>query len=143
MKRQFCSLALAAMFGIGAAIAAPVAQDQPAPAPNGHQEGRRAPDPDRQAKTMAKRLNLSSDQESQVKSILIDRQQKMQGIFADNSLSQQDRHEKMRAAREESNQKIRALLNDNQKQAFDQMQQEMRERQQNRREQGQSTQPQN
>lgn len=141
MKRQFCSLALAAIFGLGGAAAAPLAQDQSAP--SGHQEGRRAPDPDRQTKMLAKRLNLSSDQESQVKSILTDRAQKMQSIFSDNSLSQQDRREKMRAVREDSDQKIRALLNDSQKQTYDQMQQEMRERQQNRREQGgQGSQPQ-
>ena len=42
-------------------------------------------DPDRQLEHMTKELDLSADQQSQIKPVLVDRQQKMQAIFQDQS----------------------------------------------------------
>ena len=57
-------------------------------------------DPDRQLEHLTKTLNLSADQQSQIKPLLVDRQQKMQALWQDQSLSQQDRRSKAQAIRE-------------------------------------------
>jgi len=80
---------------------------------------------------LSQTLNLTDDQKGQVKTILEDRQQKMKSLHSDSSLSEQDRRSKMRTMFRESNDKIRALLNDDQKQKFDQMQSRGRERMHN------------
>jgi len=136
MKKQFASLALSTLFGLGVAMAAPQAAD-PSPqnqaAPSGQSAGRHAVDPNRQLQHLAKRLNLTGDQQNQILPILTARQQQMQSVFADNSLSRQDWHSKMKAIREDSDARIKAVLTDSQKQTYDQMQQQMREREQQRR----------
>lgn len=71
---------------------------------------------------LTRALNLTDDQKSQVKAILEDRVQKMRSVRSDTSLSPEDRRSKMGSISEESNSKIRAPVNDDQKQKFDQMQ---------------------
>ena len=73
-------------------------------------------------------LDLSADQQSQIKPVLEDRDQQMQALFADQSLSQQDRRAKGRSITQASKSKIEAVLNDEQKQKFEAMQQQMRQR---------------
>ena len=137
MKKQLCTIGIGALLAMGLAIGAPVAQDNSGQAaPEGTHGGRPRMDPSRQVKMLTKRLNLSDDQQKQVLSILTDRQQQFENIRNDSSLSQQDRRAKMQSLREESDTKIKAVLNDDQKQKYDQMQQQMRERMQQRREQG-------
>ena len=137
MRRQICSLALSTFFGLGVAMAAPQAQD-PSAAPQTNQEhrdgGNHRPDPNRQVQVLSKRLNLTDAQRDQILPILTNRQQQIEGVFSDSSLSPSDRHAKMRAIREDSDRQIRAVLTDAQKQTYDQMQQHMREREQQRRE---------
>ena len=84
--------------------------------------------PDKQLGHLAETLNLTDDQKSQIRPILEDRRQKMQSIRADNSLAAEDKRAKMRGVFDNSNGKIRAVLNDTQKQKFDEMQQQRRER---------------
>ena len=136
MRKQICSLALSAIFGLGVAMAAPQAQDQPAQ-PNPPAAHRQA-DPNKQLERLTKRLNLTADQQNQILPILTSRDQQMQTILSDNSLSSRDRHEKMRAVREDSDVKIKAVLTDSQKQSYDQLLQQMRERAREHREQKQS-----
>ena len=136
MRKQICSLALSAIFGLGVAVAAPQAQDQSAQP--SQSAGHHQADPNRQLQRLTKRLNLTADQQNQILPILTGRQQQMQSIFSDNSLSPQDRHAKMRSVREDSDARIKAVLNDQQKQTYDQMLQQMREREQQRREQHQN-----
>jgi hypothetical protein len=83
-------------------------------------------DPDRQLEHMTRALDLTADQQSQLKPLLVDRQQKMQALFQDQSISQDDRHAKARSIMTDSNGKIEAVLNDQQKQKFEAMQQRMR-----------------
>jgi periplasmic protein CpxP/Spy len=108
----------------GAQSAAPVDQ-QSAPA-----TGRRGRhfDPAKRAERMAKHLNLSSDQQSKVQQILTAEQSQMQQLRADSSLNQQDRRSKMMDIHQKSNDEIRALLNGNQQQEWDEMQKKRRER---------------
>ena len=86
---------------------------QPAP--------RHAMNPDKQARHLGKQLGLTRDQIAQIKPIMADRQQQFQTLRADTSLSTQDRHFKMRAIQQDSKARIEAVLNDTQKQQFEQM----------------------
>jgi Spy/CpxP family protein refolding chaperone len=131
MKKQIVTLALTTFFGLGTLCVAAPQQDQQAPAPAQAREHRPA-DPNRQVKTLSKRLNLSADQQNQILPILTNRQQQIAALRADSSLSAQDRRAKMRTIRENSDAQIRGLLNDNQKQAYDQMLQQQREHMQQR-----------
>jgi periplasmic protein CpxP/Spy len=89
-------------------------------------------DPDQQLAGMTKRYNLSADQQSQVKPILVSQQKQMQELRGDSSLTHEDRMAKMKSIRADSNAKIEAILNDDQKKQFEQDQQHMQERMQQR-----------
>ena len=66
--------------------------------------------------------SLTTDQQTQIKPLLVDRQQKMQALLQNQSLSQEDRRAQVRTIAEGTNNSIKALLNDDQKQKFDAMQ---------------------
>jgi hypothetical protein len=147
MRKQICSLALSTLFGLGMAVAAtqdaqpanaPSTQDPSIQSQNTKQGRHHRFDPNRQVKFMTKRLNLTADQQNQLLPILTARQQQFESIRSDSSLSKEDRRAKMRAAREDSEGKIKALLTDDQKQTYDQMQQQMRERMKQHREEQQN-----
>jgi len=86
----------------------------------GHRHGRM--DPDAQLQRMTRQLGLSADQQTQIRPILVDRQQKMEAVWQNQSLSQQDRRSQMMSIRQDSNAKIEAVLTDQQKQKFEEMQ---------------------
>ncbi len=113
MKQKVFSFILAGVCATGLALAEP----------QQHERG-----PEHRVEMLSKRLNLTADQQSKLLPIITDRQQQIRAIFQDSSLSRQDRIAKMKAVREESNAKIEALLTDQQKQSFEQLQQQMRER---------------
>ena len=75
---------------------------------------------------MTKQLNLTPDQATQVKAILEDQQKQM--MAARNSDSGADPREAMMAIRKASNDKIKALLTDDQKPKFDEMLAQQRQR---------------
>jgi protein CpxP len=113
--------------------AAAFAQQNPAPPPpNGadQPQGQRRgmPSVDDQVKMMSDRLNLTPDQQTKVKPILEDQRTQAQALRKDESLSDDDRRNKMRTLRESTNSKIRDVLTDDQKKQFDEMQQQMRDR---------------
>jgi len=89
-------------------------------------------DPDQQLVSMTKRYNLSADQQSQIKPILVSQEQQRAALRGDSSLSPEDRKEKMQSIRSDSNTKIEAILNDDQKKQFEQDQQRMQKRMQQR-----------
>jgi len=127
MRNKLFPIALGGMlvFGAGALLA----QDNSAPPPQqeqsgGMEHGRRGMDPDRQLQHMTRQLDLSADQQNQIRPILMDRQQKMQALWQNQSLSREDRRTQMQSIREDSKSKIEAVLNDQQKQKFDAMQEE-------------------
>lgn len=136
MKKQIVSFALSAVFGLGVALAAPQSQDQAVQPESNTQathEHHRM-DPNRQVQRLTKRLNLTADQQKQILPVLTDQQQQMQAIWKDSSLSATDRREKMQTVRQDSEAKIKAVLNDTQKQEWDQMVQQRRDRAQQWRE---------
>ena len=127
MRNTLFTLALSSALALGATSVL-YAQDTGAPAPQEQQQGpmahgRHRMDPDRQLQHMTKTLNLTSDQQTQIRPILVDRQQKMEALFQDQSLSREDRHSKMQAIQQDSKNRIEAVLNDQQKQTFESMHQ--------------------
>lgn len=93
-----------------------------------HGPGRGQFDPTKGAAMLAKRLNLSSDQQSKVEGILKSQQSQMQGLRSDTSVSQEDRRSKMMEIHKSSNDQIRALLNEDQQKKWDEMQSRQQER---------------
>ncbi|HTV05495.1 MAG TPA: hypothetical protein VME86_09010 [Acidobacteriaceae bacterium] len=132
MHRKLCTYALTTLLTLGIAAGTAFAQDDSTPPPPSqnapmHMHGRHRMDPDQQLKRMTKDLSLSADQQSQIKPILVSRQQQMQSIFQDQSLSRQDRSQKMMSIQQDTNGKIEAVLNDTQKQKYEAMQAQMRQ----------------
>ncbi|HEY6488140.1 MAG: hypothetical protein WCC26_16220 [Terracidiphilus sp.] len=123
MRNTLFTLVLGGLLAAGTAGSA-TAQDNSAPAPEQGQAGRGAMrmDPNRQLEHMTRELGLSADQQGQIKPLLVDRQQKVEALFQDQSLSREDRRAKMQSIRQDSQTKIEAALNDQQKQKFEAMQ---------------------
>jgi hypothetical protein len=121
---------LGAVLSAGVALAQAPDQTQQSNAPQaaqseqGHQH--KTANPDHMAKHLGKKLGLTKDQVTQLKPILEDRQQQLQSLRADSSLTQQDRHAKAQGIMQDSKTRIEALLNDTQKQQFEQLLQERR-----------------
>jgi hypothetical protein len=133
IRTSKATVALGVLLSAGAAfvVAQSPSINQPAaPAQQGQQH--RTTDPNQQAAHLGKRLGLSGDQVAQITPILADRQQKVQALRADNSISQQDRHSKVQAIMQDSNGRIESLLNDTQKQQYEQMLAERRAHQHDR-----------
>lgn len=103
----------------------PPPADQHGPMMHDGQHGRG--DPERRMEMMAKHLNLSPDQVSQVKAIEADTKTQAQGLRSDTTMTQADRRSKMMSIHEAAQTKIRAVLNDEQKTKFDAMQAHRRE----------------
>ena len=127
MRNQLFTLALGGLLTLGVSAAA-MAQDNAAPAAAPTQDQGRGPgrmNPDRQLEHMTKELGLSADQQNQIRPLLVDRQQKMQALFQDQSIAQEDRRARMQSIRQDTQSKIEAVLNDQQKQKFAAMQEHM------------------
>ena len=130
MQSRLLSLALGGMLALGVTGAA-FAQDTPPPPPPDQSQAGPPPqgrgmrmDPNRQLERLTQELNLTSDQQEKIKPLLLDRQQKMQALMQNQSLSQEDRRAQMRTIMEGSNNSIKANLTDDQRQKFDAMQQQ-------------------
>ncbi|MEP6897101.1 MAG: hypothetical protein ABI870_01105 [Rhodanobacter sp.] len=116
--------------GTGNAVAQPL-QDAAAGGDSMSQKATRpAPDPQRQAARLARKLQLSADQRAKIEPILQDRAQQLEQLRADSSLSERDRHRRQRELMQDSNTRLLDVLNDTQKQQFQQMMQEMKQRHQ-------------
>ena len=140
MKKVWTAVAMAAFLFATLALAA---QDPQAPQGGGpgmgmghHGMGMGGPgkggamrmDPQQRADRMARMLNLSDDQKSKLVGILQDEQKQVSDLRGNTSLTPQDRRSKMQETLEGTNSQIRALLNSDQQQKYDQMMQRMRDR---------------
>ncbi|RDS81488.1 hypothetical protein [Dyella psychrodurans] len=92
-----------------------------------------APDPQKQAARLTKRLGLSDDQSSKIATILQNRQQQLATVRGDSSLSPQDRRTKMRSIQQDTDSQINTVLTPAQQTQYANMKQQMRERMQNAR----------
>lgn len=96
--------------------------------------GRRGPmSPDDQLKRMTKDFDLTAEQQTKIKPILVDAQKKMEDARNDSSGDRQGVRQKMMQIRQDTNDQVRALLDDKQKEKFDKQEQERQDRPQNRR----------
>jgi len=133
MQTKFATLALSGLLALGVTSAA-FAQDIPPPPPSDQGQAGPPPggrggmrmDPDHQLARLTSVLNLTTDQQGQIKPLLVDRQQKMQALMQNQSLSLDDRRAQARTISQGTNNSIKALLTDDQKQKFDTMQENMR-----------------
>jgi len=139
MRNALCTFALASLLALGGSAA--LAQDNAAP-PQGHGYGHHGMNPEAQLQHLTKQLNLSADQQAQIKPILESRDQQAKQLWEDQSLAPQDKHAKMKAIQEDSKGKIEAVLNDTQKQKYEALQAKMQERMQGRTQGGETPQAQ-
>ncbi|HKW74360.1 MAG TPA: hypothetical protein VJN64_02450, partial [Terriglobales bacterium] len=104
-----------------------------APAPQtGDQQGQAGaqqqqpgrPSIDDQVKTLTTQLNLSSDQQTKMRSILETQHQQAMTIVNNNSLSKDEKITQVHALRENTIQQARGILNDDQRKKLDSMLQE-------------------
>ena len=105
-------------------------------APPAGQMRPRGGNPERELQQLTQRLNLTADQQGQVKTLLAERSKKMEELrsaapSADGSTAPAPR-EQMEAIRNDTDTKINALLNDDQKAKFAAWQQERKERMERR-----------
>ncbi len=126
MDTKYLALALGTALLFGAGAMAQAQDNSAAPPPPPQQQGApgmrgRGIDPARQLDRMTRRLNLTDDQRAQIKPILEERQQKMAAIFQNQSLTQGEARQQMRAVHLDTHNRIMAVLNDQQKQVFQQM----------------------
>ena len=118
------------------------AQDAPAPAqpPVQGQPGAAMPErtPEAIVNRLGARLNLSADQKAQLLPIIAERQRSLAAIRADTAARPYVKSRKAKAVFEESDKKINAILDEQQRQQYleleKQMRQEMKQRMQEKRE---------
>jgi hypothetical protein len=129
MRNKLFTFALTGLLTVGMAGTAALAQDTTAPAaPQGPPAYGHHMNPDTQLQRLTKKLDLSTDQQSQIKPLLDSRQQQMQELWQDQSLSQSDRRTKAMGIQTDTNGKIEAVLSDTQKQQYEAMQAQMKQR---------------
>jgi Spy/CpxP family protein refolding chaperone len=137
MKMFRSSVLRVAVLAIGATALSTlpaIAQDPSAPPPPqdqaGPQHGHGGPGGMRgnQIEFLTKKLNLTPDQVTQVKAIDADAINQMKALREDTSVAGPDKRTKMMDIHKTSQDKIRALLTDDQKTKFDALQAQMRER---------------
>ena len=120
MKRTVLSTALG--FVLAGALAGTAAFAQQAQLPESstpnanapYHHRHHAPDPQKQAEFISKKLNLSADQTAKLTPIFADRAQKTQALFQDQSLTPQQRHEQMKAIHQSTEQQLATVLSPDQ-----------------------------
>ncbi|HEY2040131.1 MAG TPA: hypothetical protein VGG95_10725 [Edaphobacter sp.] len=85
------------------------------------------PTPDEVVSRMNDKLNLSEDQKSKITPIISDRQTQMKALMADGSGRRMQKAKKAKSIMSDSDQKIMAVLNDDQKKKYEQMKDGMRD----------------
>ncbi len=129
MRKTLCTIAIAGLLGLGMTA---FAQDQSATPPPMHGPMRQGFSPENQLAHLTKALNLTSDQQTQIKPILESQQQQIMQIHQDQTISRDDKMAKIKSLRGDTTSKIEAALNPDQKQKYEAMQQKMQERMQER-----------
>ena len=105
------------------------AQDPP---PARDQESRKPRTPDEVAAMLDGKLSLSDDQKAKIQQIVAERQQRIRELM-DTSGRRRRRGRQIKSIYEESDHKIMALLNNDQKQKYKEIQKQMREHARQRR----------
>jgi protein CpxP len=131
MKTRFKGLMALALGMALAGFAA--AQDQPPP-PKGEGQhegmrgGRGMPSPEERIKHLTEALNLTTDQQSQIKGFMETEKKKMDALRDDTSAEGDAKREKAMQIRKDTQTSIRGVLTADQQTKFDKMQAEMKNR---------------
>jgi Spy/CpxP family protein refolding chaperone len=121
MKKLFvCALLVLAVACGGTALYAQDTMSQSGGQGGGG--GRHMMSPDQRLQHMTQQLNLTADQQQKIKPILEEESQQMQTLRQDSSVSGADRMSKMQQIRQGTNDQIKAVLNPDQQQKFEEMQ---------------------
>jgi protein CpxP len=131
-RKPMMGVATLALCTIALSTMPMMAQDNAGPPPQGQMENGHGRGGEHQLEWMTKKLNLTPDQVTQVKAIDDSTRQQMMALRSDTSVAQADKHAKMMAIHQASQDKIRAVLNDEQKTQYDAMQAEMKARRESR-----------
>ncbi len=117
-----------------AGVACAQAQDSSgSTAPAHSPEGRRTLDPQQQLQHLTKQLQLSADQQAKIGPILQQRDQQIQALRADTSLSHSDRRAKLMSLAQDSSKQIDAVLTNAQRDQLKAMREKAMERAMERR----------
>ena len=108
MKRILLPAALAFTL-CGSVAFAQEPQQAPAPVERPHHH-HHAPDPQKAAAFLSKKLNLNADQTAKLEPILADRDQKMSALMSNTALTPQDRHTQFRAIHQATEQQLAGVL---------------------------------
>jgi len=92
---------------------------QPGAATQSQSSSMGRPSIDDQVQSLAQQLNLSADQQAKVKTALEDQHTQAMTIVQDNSMSRDDKIQKIHNLRQGTIDKVRTALNDDQKKKFD------------------------
>jgi Spy/CpxP family protein refolding chaperone len=82
------------------------------------------PTVERHLKLLTEKLDLTVDQQAKIKPILKELHDATQNLMQDESLSREERLDKVKPLREKADKKIREILSDDQKKKLDQLEQE-------------------
>ncbi len=130
--RNIGTFAFAGILLLGVSGTAALALYNPAQSQSPGQEHHRHPmDVDSQLAHLTKTLDLSTDQQSKIRPLLVDHQQKEQALHQDQSVPQEQLRTKAHAISDETHKQIEALLTDEQKQKMKAMQERRRRHDQN------------
>jgi hypothetical protein len=129
MRLYLCLTLLAFALSVccsGPAFAAPL-QDSP-PADSSPATTMHGPDPQQQARRLARRLQLAPEQETEIASILQKRAQQIAQLRGDSSMDARAQRSQLRTIRQDSEQQLRGVLSDSQLRQYQQLRQQARRR---------------
>ena len=106
-------------------IAAGAQQNPPAQESGEHKHGGQMRSTDDFMQDLTTKLNLTAEQQTKIESILDESHQQMRATMNDQSLSQEDKHAKMKSMHDSIHAKVREVLTDEQKPKFDAMVKDM------------------
>jgi periplasmic protein CpxP/Spy len=84
------------------------------------------PNPDQQLKELTNALNLTSDQQTKIRPILVNQDQQMRSLHADTTMTPEEKKAKFKSIRQDTDSKMDTILNDEQKQQYEQFKAEKR-----------------
>ena len=96
---------------------------------------RKLPTPEEVVGKLDSKLSLSDDQKTKITPIIADRQQQMRAVATDSSMRRFQKARKMKSIYQDSDKKIKAVLTDDQKKKYEEIEQEMKEQMKERRQQ--------
>jgi len=94
----------------------------------GNAQKRPGGDPKQRVEQLATRLNLNAEQKTKLTAIFEDDMKKMRELRADQSVPQEQRREKVRAMREDTNKKVKAILTSEQWEKWEKAREELRQK---------------